>query len=54
MVPDGDLNGVHVEGGGRGPHGPGGPGGANVQLAPGDVLDDVKGPEPQVIYLGSS
>ena len=51
MVPDGDLDGVHVEGGGGGPHGPGG---ADVQLAPGDVLDDVKGPEPQVIYLGSS
>ena len=51
MVPDGDLDGVHVEGGGGGPRGPGGP---DVQLAPGDVLDNVKGPEPQVIYLGSS
>ena len=56
VVPDDDddyLDGVHVEGGGGGPPGPGGPGGANVPLAPGDVRDNVKAPEPQVNNLGS-
>jgi hypothetical protein len=57
LPPDGDLNMVHVVGGGGGPGGPGGPGGAAVRARPpGDVLADGQDPhgEPQVNYLDSS
>ena len=54
---DGDLDVVHVDGGGGGgggPGGPGGPGGASVLARPpGGALADVQDPqgEPQVIYF---
>ena len=57
LPPDGDLDMVHVVGGGGGPGGPGGPGGAAVLARPpGDALADGQDPhgEPQVIYLDSS
>ena len=54
LPPDGDLNMVHVVGGGGGPGGPGGPGGAAVlDRPPEDALADEQVPheEPQVLYL---